>query len=64
VRSTEGGEEVIERHLVGDVDHGKAQTPLVTVTAEQVVVPDADIKQMTGSDPRRIAIVNLGSRGR
>ena len=44
VRSTEGGEEVIERHFVGHVDHGKTQTPLVTVAAEQVVVPDTDIK--------------------
>ena len=64
VRSTEGGEEVIERHLIRDVDHGKAQTPLVTVAAEEVVVPDTDIKQMTRSDPRRIAIVILGSRRR
>jgi hypothetical protein len=44
VCSAEGGEKVVQRHLVGQVDRREAQAPLVALGAEEVVVPKAKIK--------------------
>src|ERR1039458_7243635 len=44
VRSTEGGEKVIQRRLVGWVDGRETQTPLVALAAEEVIVPHAEIE--------------------
>ena len=40
VRAAEGGEEVVQSFLVGQVDDGEAQAPFVAVTIEEVVVAD------------------------
>ena len=57
VSAAEGGEEVVQRHLVGQVDDRKAQTPLEAITVEEVVVPYAGIEKVTWGDALRIMIV-------
>jgi len=57
VRAAERGEEVVQRGLVGQVDHREAQTPLVPVAVEQIVFADGNVKQVTRSDARRILVV-------
>ena|SRR5438034_7000152 len=64
MRAAERRQEVIKRNFVRQVDHCKAQAPLVAISVEQVVVPDAEIKQVTRRDAGRIAIVVFGSRSR
>src|SRR6266852_6126894 len=61
MRSTERGQEIVERHFVGQVDGREPQAPLVTVAMEQVVVADAVIEQVARVDARRIVIVILGT---
>lgn len=40
-------EEVVQHHLIGEVNDGKAQAPLVAVTAvKQTVVADRQVEQM------------------
>jgi len=62
MRSAESGQEIVERHLVGQVDGRKSQAPLVTVAMEEVVVPNAGIEQVARVDARRIVIVILRPR--
>ena len=64
MRAAERGQEVVQRHSVGQVDDCEVQTPLVTVAVEKVVLSHGQIEEMAGSDPRRIVIVVLGPRGR
>src|SRR5262249_42842731 len=64
VRSAERRQEVVERFLVRQVDHRESQAPLVAIAAEQVVVADADIEQMSWRDAWRILVVVLGTVGR
>src|SRR5439155_7727449 len=54
VRAAERRQEVIKRNFVRQVDHSEAQAPLVAIGVEQVVVPDAQIKQVTRRDAGRI----------
>ena len=44
VCSAEGGQEVIKRHFVRNVDRGQTKAPLVLVTAKDIVVSDCDIE--------------------
>src|SRR5436309_1560761 len=44
--SGEGGEKVIERRLVGDVDSAYLQAPFVSVAAEEVVMTYGYIKKV------------------
>src|SRR6266550_5198361 len=64
VRSGEGGQEVVERDLVGDVDGCDLKAPLVFLTAEKVVIADRDVEEMAGSDALGIAVVILCPRSR
>ena len=57
VRTAEGGEEVVERRLVGQVDDCKAQAPLVTVSVEQVVLANTGIKQAARRDALRVVVI-------
>ena len=41
VRAAESGEEIVNRFLVANIDGGQAETPLVTVAAEKIVVADS-----------------------
>src|SRR6267378_4593049 len=50
MRAAERRQEVIKRNLVRQVDHCEAQAPLVAIRVEQIVVPDAEIKQVTRRD--------------
>ena len=52
MRAAKGGEEVVQGYLVRQVDSRQPQLPLVALAAEEVVVPDAEIKQV----PRRNAL--------
>ena len=40
VRPTEGGEEVVERVFVGQVNNGKLRTPFVLVAVKQIVMTE------------------------
>ena len=62
VRAAEGGEEVVERVLIGQVDGGKRQTPFVLLPVEEIVVAHGHIEQIAGSDARRFVIVIFGPR--
>ena len=64
MRAAESGEEIVNRLLIADVNRSQAETPLVTVAAEKIVVADSQVKQVAGRDARRIVIVVLGSRSR
>ena len=59
VRAAEGGQEIIERNLVGEVDDTYLRTPSITIAVEQVVMPDGKIEEMSRRDPRRIFVVVL-----
>jgi len=60
----ESGEEVIERVLVGEVDSGEPQAPLLLVAAEEVIDAKGSVEQTPRSDARRIVVVVLGVGGR
>src|SRR5229473_1381843 len=47
---------VEERGLVRQVDDREAQTPLVAVAMEKVVIAHASVKQIARHHPRRIAV--------
>ena len=57
VRPAECGEEVVERSLVRQVDDRNAQTPLMVVAVEQIVLAHAGIKQASRCDALRIVVV-------
>ena len=57
VGSAEGGEEVVERVLVGDVDASQAQAPLIFVSVEDVVVSHGGIEEVTRRDALRVFVV-------
>ncbi len=61
MRATEGGQEVIQHIIVGDIDGGELKTPLVAVAVENVVVTHGDIEEISRCDTRWIVIVVLGS---
>ena len=57
MRPAESGKEVVQRQLVGQVDHGEAQAPLVAVAIEQVIVAHARVKQVARGDALGIVII-------
>ena len=63
VRAAEGGEEVVQRVLVGDVHGRQAQAPLVLVAVEEIVLADRRIEEAALLNARRILVVVLGARG-
>ena len=64
MRSTEGREEVVQRLLVRHIDGGKAQTPPVVIASQEIVVPNAEIKQISRRDALGIVVVILFPRSR
>jgi len=58
VGSAKRRQEVIQCDFIGEVDDSESQAPPVIVFgAEQVVVPQTHVKQVAGSDTRRIVII-------
>ncbi len=53
----EGGEKVVQGHLVGQVNNGEAQAPLEAIAVEQVVVTHAGVKQVAWGDSLGIVVV-------
>src|ERR1035438_7743973 len=64
VRTAESGKEVVERHLVHQVDDGYAHIPLALVAVEGIVEADRGIEKIARGNARRIVIVALGFRCR
>src|ERR1700722_3911298 len=66
MRATEGGKEIVERDVVGQVDHFHASAELVAVImeVEDVIVSNGEIKQVPRSDARWMTIVVLSVRPR
>src|SRR5581483_990873 len=62
VRPAERGQEIVERHVVRQVDHFQPRAPLVFVAMEKIVVTDCDIEQVARLNPLRGVVVILGSR--
>ena len=63
VGAAEGGEEVVEGVLVGDVDGGEVQIHLVVLRFEEVVLADSDVEEVAGGDAGRVFVVVLGAGG-
>ena len=61
MRPAEGGEEVIERVIVGQVDDGELSAPLVFLSVKQVVVADGKVEQITRINTLRVFVVVLGA---
>ena len=59
VRSAEGGEEVVERVLVGQVHAAETKTPAVLLGVEEVVFADGGIEEISLGDPGWIFVVVL-----
>ena len=57
VRAAEGGEEVVERVLVGDVDGSQLETHFVLIAAEEVVMPDGNVEKASRRNARRVLVV-------
>jgi len=64
VRAAEGGEEVVEGVLVGDVDAGETKTPFVLVAVEEVVLADGGIEEAALLNAGRMLVVIFRSRCR
>ena len=64
MRAAEGGEEVVERVLVGDVDGRQVEIRLVLVRVEDVVLADRDVEQVARRNARRVVVVVLGAGSR
>src|SRR5436305_13980689 len=60
--SGEGGEKVIERRLVGDVDSAYLQAPFVSVAVEEVVMTYGHIKKMAWCNPGWIMVIIFCAR--
>src|ERR1019366_1366839 len=61
VRAAEGGEEVIECDLVGQIDRRQTKAPFVAIAAEEIIVSDGKIKKAAWGHGRRILVVVHGS---
>src|ERR1700682_1624839 len=57
VGSAEGGEEVVKRDLVRHVDDGHASAPFEAVFVEQIVITEAEIKEVARCNTGRIMVV-------
>ena len=66
VGPAERGEKVVESGLIGHIDGRDLQTELVFIPVKDVVVTHRDVKEIAGSDARRVVVVILrsGSRNR
>ena len=64
VCSAEGGQKVIKRHFVRNVDRCQTKAPPVLVAAKDIVISHRNVEQVARRDPWRIVIVILGARCR
>src|SRR5277367_14242 len=64
VRAAEGGEEVIESVLVGDVDACEAEAPFVFIAIEEIVLADGEIEEAALLNAWRVLVVVLSARSR
>src|SRR5215472_1152152 len=64
VCAAEGGQKIVEGVLVGQIDRGQDETDLVALAAQQVVVSNGEIKQVSWLDARGILVVVLRPRRR
>ncbi len=62
--AAEGGEKVVKRIVVGQVDYGKLSTPTILVSVEEIILTQREIEEISRRDAGRIVIVVLGSRRR
>ena len=60
--AAEGGEEVVQPVLVGDVDGRKLETDSVLVAAENIVVPYRQVEEISRLDALRVMVVLFCSR--
>ncbi len=61
VCAAKGGQEIVERNLIGHVYGRQPEAPLVFVSAKYVVLSHCDIKQVTRGYTRGIVVVVLRS---
>ena len=62
MRPAEGGQEIVERHLVRQVLDGEPKRPsAAALPMEEIVGSEADVKQIARSDPVQIVVVILGA---
>ena len=64
VRAAEGGQEIVQSSLVGQVDDRKAKTPLVAIIIEQVVVAYRNVEQIARLNTRRVLVIIFSARRR
>src|SRR6266404_2457582 len=62
VRSTEGGQEIVQGNPVREVDSGQLNADLVLVTVEKVVMTHGKIEEMAWRDASGVVIGVVGSR--
>jgi len=60
VGSAEGGEEVVERVVIGDVDRCKVEVEFVVVGVEDVFLPQGGVKEVARGDALWVVIVIAG----
>jgi hypothetical protein len=59
MRSAEGGEKIVKRHLVGHVDDCEARAPSAPISVKQIVITDRNVEQIPRLDALGIVIVIL-----
>src|ERR1035437_10175427 len=64
VSSAEGGEEVIQGFLVGQIDHRQASAPFISIAVEDVVVADGGVEKVARGDTGWIVVGIIGTCGR
>src|SRR5271154_6640839 len=64
VRAAEGGEEVIESVLVGDVDACETEAPFVFIAIEEIVLADRGVEEAALLNAWRVLVVVLSTRSR
>ena len=61
MRAAEGGQEIVKRLFVRQVDRRQPQRHPLVLGAKQVIRADAQVKQVARCDPRRVVIIVLGA---
>ena len=62
MRAAEGGQEVVQRVVVRQVDKLHLRTPSIPVALEDIVVPNREVEEATVRDAWWVLIVILSSR--
>lgn len=60
--ATERRQEVVQHIIVGNIDRRQPCTPFVSFAMKQIVMPDRQIKEIPGGNPRRVVVIILSSR--